>query len=625
MAEQEDLPVCDYIPPLLFSQLAQQPPLQQQQQLQGPSEQDHELSSVTDVPVPAFSRPLPPQLLRQQPWRHFPMDPDIHNFAQSAITRSEEAEHQSPPRPHQQRQESPQPPLKRPQQSRRSLSWPGRLSQQNEEQHEEISPQDPPSQTEPVPGSQSRGSTSLKLKQAVQRVRARKERKQPIGLPQTPIQLENSWARMYVENAELKRQLKKKEFAIKKKETQVQNNERLLEKATYTMAHLHHENLQLHRETAETTPRLRGLEDALSDNISQVSLMQEEIEDESAGKIDLKQQCAAAKREAKDLRCLNNTLVNNLTEERKKVSRVEVHLDRLKLELDRVVEERLRFAVLEAENDALRNDLMVGMEHMMELAQIQQQMSIDLNNEDADIEDDLWREDDEKLDLQMKDPYNIPKEIRMRFRRDSIWDDLQAGPRREGEVYANAGIDMTDRGTEMTTPPPSSPFQGPSSLTVLATTAPSPPPLLITATTSFPPAEQGPPTTPPTPTKPPRLTSTHTHTNTYIHTHTQTQTQTHMHTTEKKAEIFLISPHPPLPPLLPLQPISNLPLLLFLLAAFFLALYADRLAVERETWRTANEMARETVVGWYTEWMGWEVAGWRWDGVGVGVGLGLLG
>ncbi len=153
---------------------------------------------------------------------------------------------------------------------------------------------------------------------------------------------------MFVENVELKRLLQKKEITIKKKDSQAQNNENLLAKATYTMAHLHHENMQLHRQSAETTPRLRGLEDALSDNISQFSLRQEGLEDESTRNIKLIQGSAAAQREANNLRFLNNTLINHLTEERKKVTKVEAQLERLKLELDSVVEERLRFAVLEA-------------------------------------------------------------------------------------------------------------------------------------------------------------------------------------------------------------------------------------------------------------------------------------
>ncbi|KAF7513533.1 hypothetical protein GJ744_008827 [Endocarpon pusillum] len=626
MAEQEDLPFCDYIPPLLFPQPVQEPaPQQQQQQLQGAGDQGHELSSDTNFRVPSFTRPSAPQLLRQRPSRLL-MDPDIHEYAQSAISRSEEAERQNPPRPHQQREEAPQPPSKKPQlRSKRSLSLSDVLPQQNKQQSEKMSPQGLLPQPKPVAESRTRGSTSLKLKQAVQRVRSKKESKPRPGLPQTATQLENSWARMYVENSELRRLLKKKESAIKKKEAQVQHNESLLEKASDTVAQLHHQNMQLHRRTARTTPQLRDLEDALSDNMSQFSLMQEEIQDESARNTDLIQRYAAARREATDLRCLNNTLVNNLSEERRKVSTVEAQLERMKLEVDSVVEERLRFAVLEAENEALRNDLTLGMEQMMELARIQQQMSMDLNSEDADAEDDLRREEEAKLEPWLEDPYSVPKEIKMRFRRDSIWDSLQAGPRREEEVYANAGIDMADRGTQTT--PPSSPFLGASPVAVLATTTPCPPPsltapvvsidsprrspppsppllLLTAATPPFPPADQQRTAmTPTTPTKPPSSIGTQTHTNTYIHpppdaTHTQTQT----HTT-KKSRIF---PRLPLP--LPstlrqlLPPPAPVPA-----EALFLALCANRLKVEREMWRTANEVAREKVVQWNTERWGGRV------------------
>ncbi|ERF75998.1 hypothetical protein EPUS_08252 [Endocarpon pusillum Z07020] len=288
MAEQGDLPFCDYTPPLLFSQLAQEPPpQQQQQQLQRAGDQGHELSSDTNFPVPEFTRPSLPQMLRQRPSRDF-LDPDIHEYAQSAISRSEQAERQNPPRLHQQREEPPQPPSKKPRlRSKRSLSLSDVLSQQNKQQSEEMSPQGLLPRPKSVVESRTRGSTSLKLKQAVQRVRSKKESKPRPGLPQTAAQLENSWARMYVENAELKRLLKKKESAIKKKESQVQNNEALLEEATDTVAHLQHENMQLHRRTARTTPQLRDLEGALSDNMSQFSLMQEEIDDESARNTDL--------------------------------------------------------------------------------------------------------------------------------------------------------------------------------------------------------------------------------------------------------------------------------------------------------------------------------------------------
>ncbi len=640
MAKQGDLPFSDYIPPLLSLQLAPQPPPQQKQQLRELGDQGHELSSHTDAPVNRFLRPLPPQLLKRQPRRRVWKDPDIHEYAQSAIARLEEAERQILPQPHQQRQEAPQAPsTKLQQQSRRRLSLPARLPQQNEEQSENMTPQDLPPQLKSAAEPRHRGSTSLKLKQAVQRVRSRKESKQPPGFPQTSIQLENSWARMYVENVELKRLLKRKETAIKKKDSQVQNNESLLAKATYTMAHLHHENMQLHRQSAQTTPLLRGLEDALSDNISQFSLKQEEFEDESARNTHLIQKYAAAKREATDLRCLNNTLVNHLTQERKNVTKAEAQLNHMKVELDSVVEERLRVAVLEAENEALRNDLTAGMEQMIDLAQVQQQMSIDLNSEDM-----LRWEEQQTLDRRRRDQDNVPLGIKIRFRGDSIWDPTQAGPRREGEVYANAGIEMASRGTE-TTPFPS-PFLGASPVTVLAATAPSSPsptapvvttespqrspppspPLLLTAPTPpFPPAgQQRTPTTPTTPIKPPRFLGTHTHTNTYIHTHTQTQTLT----TEKKAEIFLLATPPPLlhsfnSLLLLLQSFSSLmpllPLLPLLLATFFLARCADRLTAEREIWRAANEVAREKVVQWNTEWWGGRAVEWAWWEFGQGM------
>ncbi len=322
----------------------------------------------------------------------------------------------------------------------------------------------------------------------------------------------------------------------------------------------------------------------------------------------------------------------------------------------------------------------------MVLAQIQQQMSIDLNSEDADTEDKLRWEEQQRLDPRGRESlYDVPKEIKMRFRSDSIWESMQAGPRREGEVYANAGIEKASRGTE--TIPSSSPFLGASPVTVLAAITPSPaspiaplvtieslqrspfsspflgaspitvlaaitplppsptapmvtiespkrspppsPPLLLltAATPPFPPTEQQQrtPTTTTTSIKPPHFSATHTHTNTYIHTHTQTQTQTL--TTGKKAEIFLLAPPPLLLhsfhslPLL-LQSFSGLvPILPFLLATFFLALCADRLNVEREIWRAANEVARETVVRWNTEW--WGGPGGEW--VGWEVGRGMLG
>lgn len=455
------------------------------------------------------------------------------------------------PQPSPQQQQE-QPPPQQQQQQPQGPPEPLHLPQQQPQQQQQ-QPPSPPTQPEPA--------TSLPVAQSPPQISSTpsftSKGKASIYVPETPQDLEAQWAHLFVENIQLK--------------STIRDNDALIADQAAAITNLSTET-KLHKiSSTQSSPRITALETALTDSTSKLSLIEEEASDTSTRTIAAGQGRTSAEREATKLRALNNTLLNKVTDERRKVADQQEVVDRMKGELDTMMEERLRSSVLESENARLRVDIMAGMEQMRLLVQNQQEVAMELHAEDAVEPEGEAGMVGENLG-----------ELGIRWRGDSIWEENEAGP----QVSAPVGeAEVLHRATQTTTPPPPSPapamLEKVDAQTSTSPLSPGLPPLVLFTG----------PTSSPTTNGPSRSTQTE-----------EVPAQTHR--------------------------TSFLPLLLLLLTAFFLALYADRLASEREIWAAANGAIRGLTAGWNgREWWShmvgevveWEVESWS------GVDRALLG
>jgi hypothetical protein len=469
------------------------------------------------------------------------------------------------PEPSSQQEEEQQLPPQQEQQTQDPSEQAIDLPPENEEEHE----RPPPPQSQPQLASSS--PIAAPKNKGKGKFKSKRKDKDAIVLPETPADLEDAWVKLYIENVRLK--------------SAVRDRDSLISRHNSTISSLSTDNKHLHSVSNQSTPRISDLESQLDSNQFQLSQAEEEATSITNRTITAAEQRMIAEHEATTLRHLNNTLVNNLAEARKKVTHLESLLDRMKTELDNMVEERIRSSVLEGENAKLRADVETGMETIKELVQTQQEMSIELNELDAEEEAERSVEDEGENLGQLG--------IGMRFRLGSIWEggEAQPGPDESDDIKeeeVGEGEDQPDpdesedvkeeetaeterssRSSEMSLPP-ASPNKSPiwSSVAELDT------------------AEKGTQTSAPhSPVLPPLL---------------------------------LVADSPPPPPATTtIATTSDLSKgkwtekLVLILTVFLLALYTDRLAAEREIWASANDAVRELTAGWHgREW--WSGLGWEW-------------
>ena len=343
------------------------------------------------------------------------------------------------------------------------------LPQQAEQQPQQPPPPQEPQAQQAVPPSTSSTTPAAKIEQSV--TEGRLNRKVAI--------LEAKCARLTRENMIL--------------QTSVKDHENLINAQASALRDLSSDHRSLQIQSGQATPKLQALEDEMSDNMSQVSELEGEVENTTERTMVLVREHATARREVSILRRFNKSLVKTVAEGRQKISHLEAVVSGMKFEIDAVVEERIRHSVLEAENAALRIDIASGMEQIRWLAQSQQHTSSELNAEDAEAEEKAWRERQRALE---RDWDTSGERLGIEFRGDSIWEEWEAGPHSEadeGASAAEADVQVASTATQTTpTPPPSpSPSSTPVAV-VLASTAtqttpppspPSPPLLLLTAPT----------------------------------------------------------------------------------------------------------------------------------------------
>lgn len=401
---------------------------------------------------------------------------------------------------------------------------------------------------------------------------ARSKAKEAIQVPETPVDLEAQWAKLFVENIQQRATIHDQEAMMASQASTIESQSKELK--------------EVRVQSARSTPRLAALEMAVSDTESQISLLETEAGGEADRAATADHERLNAQREATHLRRVNRTLLNHRSEERGRIAHLKTLLARMKDELDSKAEESVRAAVLGAENAKLRTDLAAGMEQMRLMLRSQQELVSELNEEGRRAAEEAW---DAK-----KQGENLGA-LGIDFRGESIWDGSEAGslPAPAGGAEAEVGVEVASRGTQTLAPPSAL-----SPIFFLAAIAPAAAPI-------------------PSPLPPPPESITMTIT---APTATATATSGHSTGTQTEEEEEVILPTNTIT--IPNERITHtsfLPSLLFLLAAFFFALHANRLAAEREVWAVANDAVRGFTTGWDGgEWwsgvlgerVGWEVEVW---------------
>lgn len=425
-------------------------------------------------------------------------------------------------------------------------------------------------------------------------------------VPATKQALEDEWARLFCENYDMKDQIASQEARISSQ--------------TLKIGHLSSEAKHVNQTIGSLVPRLLEQKREIAGLKTLLEASRAQTEEQENRTILAGHARAAAEREAARLSSISKELRKGIEAERIQTARSQKRVKRLQSELEVLVEVQVRNSVLEAENEHLRSDIAVGMEHMLMLVQGEQEVSIELNAWDAAIAmEGAMANKKAKKDL--LDPGGDLGNLGLRFRGDSIWETGEVGT--VVSSAAGPGNNEVSWGTQTL----SLPLSGEVAETATQTEAPPAParvdlatvgtqtealpaPALVDLATVGTQTEDplSPVKTPLLMLSPPLPAPSTAIMATKCGAEFGTQTELEVSLVEAEAPVFY-------------KPIPILPLLLLLLSAFLFALLADRLAAEREVWAEANDTARELVTAWSGEWWSCNIGEWfhweaeRWTGV----------